>query len=161
MLTWGCVSEEPRSREPLICAFRGGEFEQSTQGKWVYANHFAHERIEWLIVFARRWSAHMPAMRLLVKSQYLSRRRQPNRLNQRAPLLEHSPRISRSTWQCNPPLSDILSITMHPTTTSVVADACFAVTCQTCGKTTWQGCGRHIDSVMANVKPEDQCTCPR
>ncbi|KAL7752610.1 Twinfilin-1 [Sorochytrium milnesiophthora] len=27
--------------------------------------------------------------------------------------------------------------------------------------TTWKGCGKHIDSVMANVPKEKQCTCPR
>ncbi|ELU37018.1 hypothetical protein AG1IA_08957 [Rhizoctonia solani AG-1 IA] len=36
---------------------------------------------------------------------------------------------------------------MHSITISVVVDACFAVTCETCGKTTWKGCGRHVESV--------------
>ncbi|ORX89578.1 hypothetical protein K493DRAFT_67154 [Basidiobolus meristosporus CBS 931.73] len=38
---------------------------------------------------------------------------------------------------------------------------CFPATCNTCGKTTWKGCGRHIDSVMKNVPVEQRCTCPR
>ncbi|OZF06095.1 hypothetical protein CH300_12875 [Rhodococcus sp. 15-1154-1] len=31
--------------------------------------------------------------------------------------------------------------------------------CPACGKTTWAGCGRHIDSVMTNVPRSQQCTC--
>ncbi|RUP44433.1 hypothetical protein BC936DRAFT_149465 [Jimgerdemannia flammicorona] len=38
---------------------------------------------------------------------------------------------------------------------------CYAVTCSKCNKTTWKGCGRHVDSVMKNVPVENQCTCPR
>lgn len=34
---------------------------------------------------------------------------------------------------------------------------CRAVRCRTCGKTTWAGCGRHVDQVMAKVPPEDRC----
>ena len=33
---------------------------------------------------------------------------------------------------------------------------CRAVTCRTCGKTTWAGCGQHVDQVMAGV-PEEWC----
>jgi len=38
---------------------------------------------------------------------------------------------------------------------------CFAVTCNKCGKTTWKGCGKHVDSVMSKVPKEDQCVCAR
>ena len=38
---------------------------------------------------------------------------------------------------------------------------CFPVKCDKCGKTTWAGCGAHIASVKASVKPENWCTCPR
>ena len=38
---------------------------------------------------------------------------------------------------------------------------CYQVKCKTCGKTTWAGCGRHKDSVMANVPENERCTCPR
>lgn len=38
---------------------------------------------------------------------------------------------------------------------------CRAVTCRTCGKTTWAGCGRHVDQVMAGVPRAQQCTCSR
>lgn len=34
---------------------------------------------------------------------------------------------------------------------------CRAVTCKTCGKTTWAGCGQHVDQVMAGVPRRDQC----
>ncbi|CAI0644956.1 unnamed protein product [Colletotrichum noveboracense] len=36
---------------------------------------------------------------------------------------------------------------------------CFGVTCSTCSKATWRGCGQHIPSALSGV-PEDQwCTC--
>lgn len=34
---------------------------------------------------------------------------------------------------------------------------CRAATCRTCGKTTWAGCGQHVDQVMRNVRPADRC----
>ncbi len=34
---------------------------------------------------------------------------------------------------------------------------CRAVTCQTCGKTTWAGCGQHVSSVRANVPANQWC----
>ncbi|WP_423463144.1 hypothetical protein ACO229_25325 [Promicromonospora sp. MS192] len=34
---------------------------------------------------------------------------------------------------------------------------CRAVTCRTCGRTTWAGCGQHVDQVMANVPRADRC----
>ena len=36
---------------------------------------------------------------------------------------------------------------------------CSPATCRTCGKTTWSGCGRHIDQVMSRVPDAQQCTC--
>lgn len=38
---------------------------------------------------------------------------------------------------------------------------CRPVTCKTCGKTTWAGCGQHVDDVMRNVPKAQQCTCER
>jgi len=38
---------------------------------------------------------------------------------------------------------------------------CFAVTCDKCGKTTWKGCGRHVESVMNKVPKDAQCVCAR
>lgn len=36
---------------------------------------------------------------------------------------------------------------------------CRPVKCRSCGKTTWQGCGAHIDQVMSQIKKEDRCIC--
>ncbi|CAM2923302.1 hypothetical protein ACSL103130_07195 [Actinomyces slackii] len=38
---------------------------------------------------------------------------------------------------------------------------CRPVTCRTCGKTTWAGCGQHVDQVMRDVAPAQRCTCER
>lgn len=34
---------------------------------------------------------------------------------------------------------------------------CSPATCRTCGKTTWTGCGQHVDQVMRNVPPAHRC----
>lgn len=34
---------------------------------------------------------------------------------------------------------------------------CRAVTCQQCGRTTWAGCGQHVDDVMRAVPPSNRC----
>lgn len=34
---------------------------------------------------------------------------------------------------------------------------CYAVKCNICGKTTWAGCGQHVDEVMRNVPPAERC----
>ena len=34
---------------------------------------------------------------------------------------------------------------------------CRAVTCRKCGKTTWAGCGRHVDSVRRGIRAADWC----
>lgn len=34
---------------------------------------------------------------------------------------------------------------------------CYAVTCNTCGRTTWAGCGRHADQVLAEVPRAQRC----
>lgn len=34
---------------------------------------------------------------------------------------------------------------------------CRPVTCRQCGKTTWAGCGQHIDSVKRTVPPGQWC----
>ncbi|VDB84049.1 unnamed protein product [Peniophora sp. CBMAI 1063] len=55
------------------------------------------------------------------------------------------------------PTAHVMAVTLS----SVPVDACYAVACGTCGKTTWKGCGQHVDSVMKDVKDEDKCKCPR
>ena len=34
---------------------------------------------------------------------------------------------------------------------------CSAVTCRKCGKTTWTGCGQHVDQVMKGVPQSQRC----
>lgn len=34
---------------------------------------------------------------------------------------------------------------------------CRPVSCKTCGKTTWAGCGQHVDKVMAGVPTSQRC----
>ncbi|GGI11245.1 hypothetical protein [Isoptericola cucumis] len=34
---------------------------------------------------------------------------------------------------------------------------CQPATCTTCGKTTWTGCGRHVDDVMRTVPANRRC----
>jgi len=36
---------------------------------------------------------------------------------------------------------------------------CSPVTCTRCGKTTWSGCGQHVDQVMKRVPAAQRCTC--
>jgi hypothetical protein len=38
---------------------------------------------------------------------------------------------------------------------------CQPAVCRECGKTTWRGCGLHVDQVMAGVPKSQQCTCER
>jgi hypothetical protein len=34
-----------------------------------------------------------------------------------------------------------------------------AVTCPTCSKPDWRGCGAHIEQVLGNVPKEKRCKC--
>lgn len=34
---------------------------------------------------------------------------------------------------------------------------CRPATCKKCGKTTWAGCGNHVDQVMAGVPKSQRC----
>lgn len=34
---------------------------------------------------------------------------------------------------------------------------CRRVTCRTCGKATWAGCGNHIEQALAGVPQRDRC----
>lgn len=36
---------------------------------------------------------------------------------------------------------------------------CRRVTCSTCGRPDWAGCGAHVDAVLADVPPSDRCRC--
>lgn len=35
---------------------------------------------------------------------------------------------------------------------------CRSVTCRNCGKTTWAGCGQHVDSVRRTVPASQWCS---
>lgn len=36
---------------------------------------------------------------------------------------------------------------------------CSKATCRKCGKTTWSGCGQHVEQVMSGVSADNTCTC--
>lgn len=36
---------------------------------------------------------------------------------------------------------------------------CSRVTCRTCSKPTWSGCGNHIEQALAGVPKSDRCQC--
>ncbi|MHA7269733.1 hypothetical protein [Arthrobacter sp. HLT1-20] len=36
---------------------------------------------------------------------------------------------------------------------------CRATSCKTCQKTTWAGCGNHVDDVMRHVPAAERCRC--
>jgi hypothetical protein len=36
---------------------------------------------------------------------------------------------------------------------------CKRVTCQTCGKPTFAGCGKHIEQVLGDVPAAERCRC--
>lgn len=36
---------------------------------------------------------------------------------------------------------------------------CQRVTCETCSKPTWSGCGQHIEEALAGVPVSERCQC--
>lgn len=36
---------------------------------------------------------------------------------------------------------------------------CHRTTCRTCNKSTWAGCGNHIEQALAGVPKSERCTC--
>ncbi|OBZ66314.1 hypothetical protein A0H81_13778 [Grifola frondosa] len=68
----------------------------------------------------------------------------------------HTSRTSRTSQE-----SSIKSTTMAYVEAPVPVNTCYLVKCDKCGKTTWKGCGQHVESVMKDVKEEEKCTCPR
>ncbi len=36
---------------------------------------------------------------------------------------------------------------------------CRRVTCRTCGKPSWAGCGAHVEEVLADVPASERCRC--
>jgi hypothetical protein len=40
-----------------------------------------------------------------------------------------------------------------------VRKMCHQVTCETCGRPTWSGCGSHIEQALAAVPNHERCSC--
>jgi hypothetical protein len=38
---------------------------------------------------------------------------------------------------------------------------CRRIQCETCGKPSYAGCGRHIEDVLRSVAHAERCSCPR
>ncbi|KAI9335148.1 hypothetical protein BDR26DRAFT_805112 [Obelidium mucronatum] len=38
---------------------------------------------------------------------------------------------------------------------------CYQQKCSKCQKTTWGGCGMHVQAAMAGVPEDQKCQCPR
>jgi hypothetical protein len=36
---------------------------------------------------------------------------------------------------------------------------CRRITCSTCGKPTFAGCGAHVEQVLGDVPPDQRCRC--
>ena len=36
---------------------------------------------------------------------------------------------------------------------------CSRIECRRCGKPSYAGCGRHVEQVLGDVRPEDRCRC--
>lgn len=36
---------------------------------------------------------------------------------------------------------------------------CTRITCRTCKRPTYRGCGAHVEQVLAGVPKEDRCSC--
>ena len=49
----------------------------------------------------------------------------------------------------------------HLLCNQIKEEMCRRVTCDKCKKFTWAGCGQHIESALAGLKPEEICQCPR
>jgi len=47
--------------------------------------------------------------------------------------------------------------TSPSTRQEVVREMCRAVKCRTCGKTTWAGCGQHVEQVLRGVPESKRC----
>lgn len=36
---------------------------------------------------------------------------------------------------------------------------CRRIVCSSCGKPSYAGCGKHVEEVLGDVRPEDRCRC--
>lgn len=37
---------------------------------------------------------------------------------------------------------------------------CRRVTCKSCGKATYAGCGQHVEQVLGGLSAAERCSCP-
>lgn len=47
----------------------------------------------------------------------------------------------------------------HMVTAYSEVNMCSPAKCGSCGKTTWTGCGEHIEEALEGVAQADRCTC--
>ncbi len=61
------------------------------------------------------------------------------------------------TWNA----SGSLGMPAYPVRTYVCQEIlmCRRVTCPTCNKPTWAGCGQHIEQALAGVPKAERCAC--
>lgn len=38
---------------------------------------------------------------------------------------------------------------------------CARISCESCGKPSWAGCGQHVEEALAGVAIADRCNCDR
>jgi hypothetical protein len=36
---------------------------------------------------------------------------------------------------------------------------CMEISCPTCERPTWAGCGAHVEQVLGHIPPSDRCQC--
>ncbi|MDA3010644.1 MAG: hypothetical protein O2886_08015 [Actinomycetota bacterium] len=36
---------------------------------------------------------------------------------------------------------------------------CRQITCKSCGKASWAGCGMHVEQVLGHLPESDRCSC--
>ena len=62
-----------------------------------------------------------------------------------------------SSWGGERIMTSAPKTTMRRSATTKETIMCRPITCEVCGKTTWKGCGKHIDSVKEQVPPDQWC----
>ena len=79
-----------------------------------------------------------------------------DRLGEVQAWLGRRPRPSPS-WGGERIMTSVPKTTMRRSATTKETIMCRPTTCEVCGKTTWKGCGKHIDSVKEQVPPDQWC----
>jgi len=50
-------------------------------------------------------------------------------------------------------------LSSYPPTKEMETTMCYQITCSSCKKATWDGCGQHIEDALYRVAEADRCTC--